>query len=109
MLYSIEKRKTVYKPLPKFPAVTRDLALICKDETSSGEIEKKIKALAGPCLEKIEIFDVYKGAQVAEGYKSIAFALTFQADRTLTVEEVSVEYDKIFAVLAEKFGAAMRA
>ena len=83
-------------------------ALICKDETSSGEIEKKIKALAGPCLEKIEIFDVYKGAQVAEGYKSIAYALVLRAeDKTLSEKDIEAIMTNIIEGL-EKDGISLR-
>jgi phenylalanyl-tRNA synthetase beta chain len=89
-LFESTAPEKTFTPLPKFPAVTRDLALICKDETSSGEIEKKIKALAGPCLEKIEIFDVYKGAQVAFGHKSIAYALVLRSEEK-TLGESDIE------------------
>ena len=108
VLYEMTAPEKTFKPLPKFPAVTRDLALICKDETSSGEIEKKIKALAGPCLEKIEIFDVYKGAQVAEGYKSIAYALALRAeDRTLSEKDIESIMTNIIEGL-EKDGISLR-
>lgn len=108
VLYEMTAPEKTFKPLPKFPAVTRDLALICKDETSSGEIEKKIKALAGPCLEKIEIFDVYKGAQVAEGYKSIAYALVLRAeDKTLGESDIESIMTSIINGL-EKDGISLR-
>ena len=97
------------KPLPKFPASTRDMAVIVAEDVAASDLEKAIRGAGSELLDDVKIFDVYQGGQIAEGYKSIAFALTFQADRTLTVEEVSVEYDKIFAVLEEKFNAAMRA
>jgi len=66
------------------PSVLKDI------ESLSGDIEKKIKALAGPCLEKIEIFDVYKGIQVAPGYKSIAYALVLRSDKK-TLDENDIE------------------
>ena len=85
------------------------MAVVVAETVAASDLEKAIRSVGCELLSDVRIFDVYRGGQIAEGYKSIAFALTFQADRTLTVEEVSVEYDKIFAVLAERFGAAMRA
>jgi phenylalanyl-tRNA synthetase beta chain len=107
-LYEATAPEKTFTPLPKFPAVTRDLALICKDETSSGEIEKKIRALAGPCLEKIEIFDVYKGAQVAFGHKSIAYALVLRSEeKTLGENDIEQIMTNIINGL-EKDGISLR-
>ncbi|MBQ6171991.1 MAG: phenylalanine--tRNA ligase subunit beta [Clostridia bacterium] len=107
-LYEATAPEKTFTPLPKFPAVTRDLALICKDETSSGEIEKKIRALAGPCLEKIEIFDVYKGAQVAFGHKSIAYALVLRSEeKTLGENDIDQIMTNIINGL-EKDGISLR-
>ena len=76
-----------YVPMPKFPL--RDLALLCDDALPVMTMEKAIKAAAGKILEKIELFDVYKGSQIAEGKKSVAFNISMRAsDRTLTDEEV---------------------
>ena len=109
MLIAVGTGAIQVKPLPKFPASTRDMAVVVAETVAASDLEKAIRNVGCELLSDVRIFDVYRGGQIAEGYKSIAFALTFQADRTLTVEEVSVEYDKIFAVLAERFGAAMRA
>ncbi len=107
-LFDATAPEKTFTPLPKFPAVTRDLALICKDETTSGEIEKKIKALAGPCLEKIEIFDVYKGAQVALGHKSIAYALVLRSEeKTLGESDIEAIMTNIIDGL-EKDGISLR-
>lgn len=97
------------KPLPKFPASTRDMAVVVRTDVAASDLEKAIREAGSDLLDEVKIFDVYQGDQIAEGYKSIAFALTFQADRTLTVEEVNVEYDRIFALLEQKFEATMRA
>ena len=96
------------KPLPKFPASTRDMAVVVSDAVAAADLEKAIWAAGSALLDDVKIFDVYQGGQIASGSKSIAFALTFQADRTLTVEEVNVEYDKIFGALAQQFNATMR-
>ena len=97
------------KALPKFPASTRDMAVVVAETVAASDLEKAIRSAGSELLDDVKIFDVYQGGQIAEGYKSIAFALTFQADRTLTVEEVAADYDKIFAVLEQKFNATMRA
>ena len=97
------------KALPKFPASTRDMAVVVPEKVAAADLEKAIREAGSELLDDVKIFDVFQGGQIITGHKSIAFALTFQADRTLTVEEVNVEYDKILAVLTEKFGAAARA
>ncbi|MDO4551917.1 MAG: phenylalanine--tRNA ligase subunit beta, partial [Bacillota bacterium] len=80
----VDLRKA-YKPLPKYPAVSRDVALLVDEEICAGSLGEAISAAAGPLLEKTELFDVYRGKQVPEGKKSVAFALTYRApDRTLT-------------------------
>lgn len=97
-----------YKPLPKYPAVARDLALVCKADTYSGTIEEKIKKLGKPLLESIKVFDVYTGSQVEEGYKSIAYSLSLRnPDHTLTDEEIEQAMTKIISGL-EKDGITLR-
>ncbi|MBR6792610.1 MAG: phenylalanine--tRNA ligase subunit beta, partial [Ruminococcus sp.] len=77
-----------YKPLPKFPASTRDLSLICDDETPVAELEKAIKKSVGKILEKVTLFDVYKGKQIEEGKKSVSYSLTLRShEGTLTDEQ----------------------
>ena len=98
----------VVKPLPKFPAATRDMAVVVSETVAAADLEKTIWEVGSELLSDVRIFDVYQGGQIVSGSKSIAFALTFQADRTLTVEEVNVVYDKIFGALAERYGASIR-
>ena len=98
-----------FKPTPRFPASTRDLAIICDDEIPAASLEKAIRAGAGKLLEKVELFDVYKGASVAPGKKSVAYSMTLRApDRTLTVEECDKAVAKVLKEL-EKLGAKLRA
>jgi phenylalanyl-tRNA synthetase beta chain len=98
-----------FKPLPKFPASTRDLAIVCGKETPAASLEKAIRGAAGNLLEKLELFDVYTGAQVGEGKKSVAYTVTLRAaDRTLTVEEGDRTVSKILRALQE-IGAQLRA
>ena len=97
------------KPLPRFPAMQRDLALVMEEAVAVGPLMSAMKKAAGTLLESIQMFDVYRGIQVGLGKKSIAFSLTFRAaDRTLTNEEVQKAMDKVQAVCADKFGAVIR-
>ena len=98
-----------FKPTPRFPASGRDLAIICDDEIPAASLEKAIRTGAGKLLEKVELFDVYKGPSVAPGKKSVAYSMTLRApDRTLTVEECDKAVTKVLKEL-EKLGARLRA
>ena len=98
-----------YKPLPKYPAMTRDIAMLVKDEVASGQIERIIRKRGGKLIEDVKLFDIYKGAQIAEGMKSLAYSIAFRAeDRTLTDEEVSEKMDTIVASLEKETGANLR-
>ena len=107
-LFAMMDTQRSYVPMPKFPASTRDLALLCDDALPVMTMEKAIKAAAGKILEKIELFDVYKGSQIAQGKKSVAFNISMRAsDRTLTDEEVNGAMSKILKAL-EELGAQIR-
>ena len=91
-----------YRPLPKHPATTRDLAVLCKEETPIGQIEKMIRSVAGKTIESIQLFDVYTGQQIEAGKKSVAFSLILRApDRTLTDGEADALIKKILQKLGE--------
>ena len=97
-----------YKPLPKYPAVTRDLALICDKDIPVLELEKAIKEGAGKYLESVKLFDVYQGKQILPGKKSVAFSLTLRsAEATLTDEQAASSVNKAIKAL-EKIGAVLR-
>ncbi|MDD6255774.1 MAG: phenylalanine--tRNA ligase subunit beta [Eubacteriales bacterium] len=99
----------IYKALPKYPAVTRDIAMTVDEKITVRELEDEIRAEGGNILESIELFDVYRGIQIAPGKKSVAFALTYRVpDRTLTDDEVSSRQHKIVESLETKFGAELR-
>lgn len=103
---NIEK---TYTPLPKYPATSRDIALLVDEDVQVGEIESVIKEQGGSILEKVQLFDVYRGKQVAEGKKSVAFALTYRdKDKTLTDEDVAKVHDKVLDALKEKINAVLR-
>ncbi len=103
------KRDKKYVPLPRFPAVQRDLAVLAPKEVSAREVLEIIKQAGGPLLRSVSLFDVYEGEQVKKDFRSLAFSLKFLADdRTLTVEEVASFLEKISSSLAEKVGAEIR-
>ena len=107
-LLEINKRKTTYKPLPKFPAVERDFAMLVDKELPVGDIEKAITSGAGRLLEKIELFDVYCGSQIPEGKKSVAYSVWLRsAESTLSDKEIDEVNTKIIKKLSA-IGAELR-
>lgn len=109
MLMECAKMNKKYKALPKFPAVTRDIAILVDDRVLVQEIEDTIKKQGGNILESAKLFDIYKGSQIPEGKKSIAYAITYRhADKTLTDAEVNKVHDKILRSLEHKLGAELR-
>lgn len=103
---NIEK---VYEPLPKYPSTSRDIALLVEEDIQVGEIETVIQEEGKPILESVQLFDVYRGQQVAEGKKSVAFALTYRdKERTLTDEDVSKVHNRVLDALKEKVNAVLR-
>jgi phenylalanyl-tRNA synthetase beta chain len=99
-----------HQPLPRYPAVQRDLALVVPAEVTAGEIEAAIRALRLPLLTRLVLFDVYTGDQVTPGHRSLAWSLTFQAgDRTLRDAEVNELHARIVRELGERFKAEIRA
>lgn len=91
-----------YKGLAKFPAVSRDISMVMKKEVLAGQIEEIIRKNAGKFLESYHLFDIYEGAQIKEGYKSMAYSITFRAaDHTLNDEEIGAAMSKILSALAK--------
>lgn len=98
-----------YQPLPKFPAINRDLALLLSEDVAADKLISAIKQSAGPLLTEINVFDVYSGEQVPAGCRSIAISLTFRAtDKTLTDEEVENHYQNIVEHLDSSLAAKRR-
>ena len=107
----IRKKNTeiIFHPLPKYPAITRDIAMTVSEEVPVGEIREVILKNGGEYLKGAELFDVYRGEQIESGKKSVAFALSFRHDeRTLTDEEVTADYERIIASIEETFSAELR-
>ena len=98
-----------YTPLPKYPSVTRDLALICDEAVTVADCENVINASAGKLLRGVKLFDIYRGTGVPEGKKSMAFSLELRADdRTLTDTDSEQVVTKVLKALAEKLDATLR-
>jgi phenylalanyl-tRNA synthetase beta subunit (EC 6.1.1.20) len=98
-----------YKPLPKFPSVERDAAFIVAEEVSVGDMTKAIMESGGKLIEEISLFDIYRGKQIPEGKKSVAFSITFRAaDRTLTVTEIDDVMTKIIERIKTDFNGVLR-
>jgi len=98
-----------YEPLPRFPAVQRDLAIVVGGEVTAAEVEAAIRAMELPLLTRVTLFDVYTGGQVGAGRRSLAWSLTFQApDRTLTDAEVNRLHERILGEVARRFRAEVR-
>ncbi len=107
-LFELPEKKVVYRPLPKFPAVQRDFALLCDEKIPVAALERAIRDGAGRLCEKIQLFDVYTGAQIPEGKKSVAYSVVLRSmEGTLTEEEVARCVDKIIKNL-EAAGALLR-
>ena len=99
----------VYKPLPRFPSVTRDIALICDIKIPVGDLEECIIRSGGEYLKNCELFDVYTGHHIAEGKKSVAFSLTMRSDdHTLTDEDAEKTVAAVLKALDSEFGAVIR-
>ena len=97
-----------HKPLPKFPAVTRDLAFVCDREIPVLSLEKAIGEAVGKTLEKVKLFDVYEGSQIEKGKKSVAFNIRMRsADKTLTDDEADAAMKRVIKSL-DKLGISLR-
>ena len=108
LMYENHVADIQYKALPRFPAVTRDLALVCDDTIPVLTLQNTIRKAAGQRLENLELFDVYKGKQIPEGKKSVAFSLVLRShDSTLTDAECDSIIQKAIKALNE-IGAQLR-
>ena len=108
-LYGLSDREKKYKPLPKYPAMKRDFAMVVSEDILVGDLEKEIQAKAGDLLESVVLFDIYRGSPVPEGSKSVAFSLVYRAnDRTLKEAEVTEINTKVLVSLKEMYNATLR-
>ncbi|MDF1506953.1 phenylalanine--tRNA ligase subunit beta [Robertmurraya sp. DFI.2.37] len=98
-----------YQSIPRYPSITRDIALVVEKEKVAGELESIIVEAGGKLLKDVHVFDLYEGEHMEPGKKSIAFSLKyFDPEKTLTDEEVTKVHDKVLAAVKEKAGAVLR-
>ncbi|MBR0161467.1 MAG: phenylalanine--tRNA ligase subunit beta [Oscillospiraceae bacterium] len=108
-LFRLRGGTPVFKPLPRFPAVTRDIAVICDLNLPVGDMQDVIRESGGEYLKDCKVFDVYTGHHIVEGKKSVAFSLTMRAeDQTLTDEHAETIVSNVLKALQTRFGAEMR-
>ena len=97
-----------YTGVAKYPAVSRDISMVCPKEILVGQIEEVIEKQGGAYLESYHLFDIYEGSQIKEGFKSVAYSITFRAkDKTLEEADVSAAMKKILKAL-EEMGIELR-
>ena len=97
-----------YEGIPKFPAVTRDISMMIPKDVMVGAIEEIIAKKGGANLESYSLFDIYEGSQIKEGFKSVAYSITFRGkEKTLEEGDISKPMDKIYAAL-EEMGIELR-
>ena len=98
-----------FTPLPKYPSVTRDIAVVCDEAVTVGELDRCIRGAGGGILRDVSLFDVYRGLPIAPGKKSCAFSLTLRSDeRTLTDAESDAEVNAVLTALERDLGAVIR-
>lgn len=108
-LLTLRGPEATYKPLPKFPAVSRDLSLVCDEDLTVAQVEAVMRSAAGKLLSHISLFDIYRGPGLSEGKKSMAFSLELRAeDRTLTDQDSEKVVSRVLSALQEQLGAVLR-
>ncbi len=108
-LFELQLPDATYTPLPKYPTVTRDLAVLCDESVTVADVEAVITASAGKLLRGVKLFDIYRGAGVPLGKKSMAFSMELRADdRTLTDTDSENVMSKVLTALGDKLNAILR-
>lgn len=107
-LLEVQLDALVYTPVPRYPSISRDVALVLSKIVEAGTIEAVIRNAGGKLLKDVRVFDLYEGDKMEEGKKSVAFSLTyFDPEKTLTDEEVTNAHEKVLSALTE-VGAELR-
>lgn len=108
-LLNQETTDIVYEPIPRYPSITRDIALVVDKTVSASDLKKAIIEAGEALLKDVSLFDVYEGEHLEDGKKSVAFSLRyFDPERTLTDEEVTKAHEKVLSNVKEKYGATLR-
>ena len=98
-----------YTPLPRYPSISRDIAVVCNEEITVAQLEDCIKRGGGELLRDVRLFDIYTGSHIVEGKKSVAFSLTLRDDnKTMTVEEADEVTGNILNLLEKELNAVIR-
>ncbi len=98
-----------YRSLPKYPSVARDIAIVVTEEITAGQVEEIIRNKGGKLIEEVKLFDIYRGSQIEEGYKSMAYSIVYRSDeKTLSEEDITKVHNKIVNSLVNQVGAALR-
>ena len=109
LLFESAGRQKTFQPIPKFPPINRDIAVTVEEPINAGSLLQEIKSNGGEFLHSVEVFDIFRGEQVGQRNKSIAFSLKFYSlERTLKEDEVDSKMDAILGGLATKFSARLR-
>ncbi|MDR1773661.1 MAG: phenylalanine--tRNA ligase subunit beta [Clostridioides sp.] len=110
LLFENQNQVSLYKPLPKYPSTSRDIALVVNNSVYVKQIDDIIKEKGQGLVESFELFDVYTGNQIQEGYKSVAYNIVYRSsEKTLTDEDVNEVHEEILKELKEKLDANLRA
>jgi phenylalanyl-tRNA synthetase beta chain len=108
-VYELADFDVDYRVLPRYPSITRDIAVVVDQSVHAGNLSEQVREIAGTLLESVQIFDIYVGERLGAGKKSVALALVYRhTERTLTDEEVTELHERVVASLAEQFGAELR-
>ncbi|OKO97218.1 Phenylalanyl-tRNA synthetase beta chain [Geobacillus proteiniphilus] len=108
-LLNAESEAIRYEPIPRFPSVVRDIALVVDENIEAGVLEEAIAEAGKPLVKDVSLFDVYKGDRLPDGKKSLAFSLRYyDPERTLTDEEVAAVHERVLAAVEKQFGAVLR-
>ena len=106
---ALQLPEPTYTPLPKFPTVTRDLAIVCNEEITVAQAEAVMEKAAGKLLRDITLFDIYRGTNIPDGKKSMAFSLSLRADdRTLTDSDSEQVVARVLDAMQKELGAVLR-
>ncbi|MCF6138171.1 phenylalanine--tRNA ligase subunit beta [Pseudalkalibacillus berkeleyi] len=108
-LFHADVPPVIYNALPRYPSITRDIALILDQDVQAGDVQTGIKAAGGELLKHVSIFDLYEGEHMDEGKKSVAYSLTYyNPEKTLTDEDVEKVHHKVIEHVKDQFNATMR-
>ncbi len=108
-LLDVERPELLYKPIPKYPSILRDIAIVVDESVNAGDIQATIKQIGQPLVKQVEAFDVYTGEGLEANEKSIAFNLHYQdPEKTLTDAEVDASFEEVVEAVKTKHNAKVR-